>query len=155
MNRMLTVTMIALASLITLGCGPSGPSLGQVNGRVTLDDKPLPNVAVTFMPTGEGGTASGITDANGNYVLTHANGKGTPVGKNKVAVTTVQKPQSTVDMSQIPSDSPEYEKALKDAEGGYNVVFTEPIPEKYNAKTELEFDVKAGSQVIDLKLKSN
>jgi hypothetical protein len=155
MNRTLALTVAALASIFTLGCGPTGPGLGRVTGQVTLDGKPLPNVAVTFMPTGEGGTASGVTDANGKYELTHASGKGAPVGKNMVAVTTVQKAQSTVDFSQIPSDSPEYAKAVADAQSGYNVVIKEPIPEKYNSKTVLQFDVKSGSQVINLELKSN
>jgi hypothetical protein len=118
-----------------------------------MDGKPLPNVAVTFMPAGEGGTASGKTDANGKYELSHANGKGAPVGKNKVSVTTVQQTEAAVDMSQIPSDSPEYAKSMG-ASQNYNVTFTETIPAKYNVKTELQFDVKSGSQVIDLKLES-
>jgi hypothetical protein len=160
MNRKPFVPFVALVSVglmaaFVLGCGPTGPSLGRVTGKVTLDDKPLTNVAVTFMPTGEGGSASGVTDANGNYELNHANGKGAPVGKCKVAVTTVQKAQSTVDMSQIPSDSPEYAKALEASQSGYNVTFKEPIPEKYNVKTELQYDVKSGTQTIDLKLKSS
>jgi hypothetical protein len=155
MNRMLAVAIAALGWTIASGCAPGGPTLGKVTGQVTLDGKPLPNVAVTFMPAGEGGSASGITDANGNYELTHANGKGTPVGKNKVAVTTKQKPQESIDMSKIPSDSPEYAKALEQSQSGYNVIFKEPIPEKYNVKTELEFEVKSGSQVINLELKSS
>jgi hypothetical protein len=140
-----------------LGCGEGGPTLGKVTGKVTLDGKPVPDVAVTFMPT-EGGSGSGITDASGNYELTHSNGKGTPIGKNKVAVTTVNKPQSAaIDLSQIPSDSPEYAKAAAAASsaGEYNVKFTEPIPAKYNTKTELQFDIKSGSQVINLELKSS
>ncbi|HEX5105172.1 MAG TPA: carboxypeptidase-like regulatory domain-containing protein [Pirellulaceae bacterium] len=153
------VFAVAFASLLVLaaGCGPSGPSLGAVTGKVTLDDKPLANVSVVFMPVGEGGTASAITDANGNYELGHQAGKGAPVGKNKVSVTTVQQSKSTVDMSNIPSDSPEYAKM---AAGGsnaaeYNVQFTEPIPAKYNTQTTLEFDVKSGKQVINLDLKSS
>ena len=76
-----------------------------------------------------------------------------PVGKCKVAVTTVQKSQETVDMSQIPSDSPEYAKSMG-ASQNYNVKFTETIPAKYNVNTDLNFEVKSGSQVIDLKLES-
>src|SRR4029450_12884003 len=150
-------TAIALLSCaFAVGCGPAGPRLGKVTGLVTLDGKPLPNAAVTFMPVGEGGNASGNTDANGNYELTHASGKGATVGKNKVAVTTVQKQQeAAVDLSKIPSDSPEYAKALQQSNAGYNMIFKEPIPEKYNTKTTLEFDIKSGSQVINLELKSS
>ena len=155
MTRSLILVAITLLAISALGCSSGGPALGKVTGLVTLDGKPQPNVSVTFMPGGEGGSASGITDASGNYELSHPTGKGAPVGKNKVAVTTVQKPQSTIDMSQIPSDSPEYAKMLEQSQSGYNVIFKEPIPDKYNVKTELEFEVKSGSQVINLELKSS
>jgi hypothetical protein len=153
MYRLYSIPLLVLGCALLAGCGPGGPTLGKVTGKVTLDGKPLPNVAVTFMPT-EGGSASGITDASGNYELSHPNGKGTPLGKNKVSVTTVQKPTSTVDLSQIPSDSPEYAKALEASQSGYNVTFKEPIPEKYNLKTELQYEIKSGSQTINLELKS-
>lgn len=153
-SKLLTGTALIVACFALAGCGEGGPPLGTVTGQVTLDGKPAPNVAVTFMPVEGGGSASGITDANGNYELNHTTRKGAPIGKHKVAVTTVQQSQSTVDMSQIPSDSPEYAKAM--AEGGsYNVQFTEPIPEKYNKKTELEHEVKSGKNVINLELKTS
>jgi hypothetical protein len=155
MNRFFVVAASLLLCIIGSGCGEGGPALGKVTGKVTLDGKPQANVAVTFMPATGGGSASGITDASGNYELSHTSGKGAPVGKNKVAVTTVQQSQSTVDMSQIPSDSPEYAKAIAGGGAEYNVKFTEPIPAKYNVKTELEFEVKSGSQVINLDLKSS
>jgi len=156
MNRFLAIVSAScVLCFIGSGCGESGPALGKVTGKVTLDGKPQANVAVTFMPTAGGGAASGITDASGNYELSHTGGKGAPVGKNKVAVTTVQQSKATVDMSQIPSDSPEYAKMASGKNADYNVKFTEPIPEKYNVKTELEFDIKSGSQVINLDLKSS
>jgi hypothetical protein len=153
MNRLLLTSAVCLAGIGIIGCG-SGTRLGNVTGTVTLDGKPLEGVSVAFMPE-QGGVASGVTDASGKYELTHTDGKGAPVGKNKVAVTTIKKSASTVDMSQIPSDSPEYEKMMKAGGADYAKQVKEPIPEKYNAKTELEFDVKSGSQVIDLKLTSN
>ena len=153
MNRLLLLAACLLA-VVSLGCGPRGPSLGQVTGTVTLDGKPLPGVSVTFMPE-SGGVASGITDASGKYEITHSDGKGAPVGKNKVAVKTMNAPAAAVDISQLPSDSPEYAKMMASGGADYAKTVTEPIPEKYNAKTELQFDVKSGSQVIDLPLKSS
>ena len=80
---------------------------------------------------------------------------GAPVGKHKVAVTSIQQAKETVDLSQIPSDSPEYAKAIA-AQGSadYNVKFTEPIPAKYNTQTTLEHEVKSGSNEINLDLTS-
>src|SRR5262245_38752936 len=104
MYRNASLSLLVFAIALLAGCGEGGPRLGQVTGKVTLDGKPLPNVSVTFMPK-EGGTASGVTDANGNYELTHNNGKGAPLGKNMVAVTTVQKQSEAIDFSKIPSDS--------------------------------------------------
>jgi hypothetical protein len=102
-----------------------------------------------------GGVASAITDAMGRYDLTHPDGRGAPVGKNKVAVKSLNPATKSVDFSQIPSDSPEYQKMMASGGADYAKTVTEPIPEKYNAKTELQYEVKSGSQVIDLELKSS
>ena len=155
MRRFVGATAIIVFAVACWGCGPGGPTLGKVTGQVTLDGKPLPNAVVTFMPDGGGGTASGNTDANGNYELSHTLGKGAPIGKNKVAVTTLRKPQSSVEIPQISSDSPEYAKMIAAGGSEYNVQFTEPVPAKYNANTELQFEVKSGTQVINLELKSS
>jgi hypothetical protein len=155
MSRSLANTLLITGLATLTGCGPGGPALGKVTGLVTLDGKPLPNASVSFMPIGEGGVATGVTDASGKYELSHPSGKGAVVGKNKVAVTSIHKTESKVDMSQIPSDSPEYAKMLEQSNAGYNLIVKEPIPEKYNAKTELEFEVKAGSQEINLPLQSS
>lgn len=155
MNRWLSVFVTCLAGFGLLGCGTGGPRLGHVTGTVTLDGHPLPGVAVSFMPDEGGGVASDITDIDGKYELTHTDGKGAPVGKNKVAVTTVQHAATEVDMSQIPTDSPEYEKMMAAGGADYAKAVVERIPAKYNSKTELEYEVKSGSQVINLELKSS
>ena len=45
--------------LACLGCGPGGPEIASVEGKVTLDGKPLPNAAVVFIP--ENGRPAGAT----------------------------------------------------------------------------------------------
>lgn len=158
MNRngfLAAATALSVICLAALGCDGGG-SRGRVTGKVTLDGKPLPNAAVTFMPA-EGGASSGVTDAEGNYELGHFDGKGAVIGKHKVAVTTVQQASAAAAPS-LSADSPEY---AKQASGGSSAdyanakKFVEPIPEKYNVKTELEHEVKSGSQVINLDLKSS
>jgi hypothetical protein len=59
-----------------------------VAGRVTLDDKPVPNMIVNFTPQGEtaGNGALGHTDADGRYTLLDARGEaGAYVGEYKVS----------------------------------------------------------------------
>lgn len=117
------------------GCGDGAPEdtpeVGTVTGTVTLDGKPLPGVVVAFQPeTGRGST--GRTDEQGKYTLGYnAELDGAAVGMHKVTITT-------------PTEAP-------DPTGS----FKEPIPAKYNAKTELTEQVNAGENVIDFDLKSN
>ena len=92
--------MLALVSF-ALGCGSaySGPPLIPVEGTVTLDDKPLTDATVTFVPTGEGmGQSSfGSTDAQGRFVLKMAEGHaGAPAGRYKVVVSKWLNPDGTV-----------------------------------------------------------
>ncbi len=62
---------VCAVGLLTLGgCGKGRPELGQVAGRVTLDGKPLAGAVVMFFPLAGGRTASGTTDAQGEYRLT-------------------------------------------------------------------------------------
>jgi len=62
----------ALALAILAGCTDPVP-LVDVAGTVRLDDRPLPNVLVTFLPDPTRGTAGpcsrAVTDAQGRYRL--------------------------------------------------------------------------------------
>jgi hypothetical protein len=138
--------------LATIGCGPKGPELGSVTGKVTLDGKPVTNGLVTFMPVAGGRPATGKTDANGQYMLLGVDGKGALLGQHRVTVTTLQE---TVAVTEMRSDSPEYAKqAVVDPSAYDSAKVVEPIPARYNTNTELTEEVKSGSNVIDLELKS-
>jgi hypothetical protein len=156
MNRSFALFSLLVLFLASAGCTESGPSLGTVSGQVTMDGKPLPNVAVTFVPAAaEGGSsATGKTDANGNYELYTFDRKGAPIGKHKVSVTTVN--QGAGSAMDLPADSPEYAKQATGGGDDYSKVkpFVETIPAKYNSQTTLEHEVKSGSNKIDLPLTS-
>jgi hypothetical protein len=152
MKRFLAVAVLTIPILALLGCGDGGPPLGAVSGIVTLDGKPQPNVAVTFIPAEGGSPASGKTDASGKYELFCLDKKGAPLGKHKVAITTVQQSAAPAAV-EISSDSPEY--ANQGSSSDYNVKFTEPIPAKYNQQTELTAEVKSGSNEVNFDLKSS
>jgi hypothetical protein len=77
--------------LATAGCG--GGNIGQVEGTITLDGKPLPDVAVNFTPLnavdGVAPGSSGMTDSNGKYSLSMVMDEvaGAIVGQHKVVIT--------------------------------------------------------------------
>lgn len=149
MNRLFAAVCL-LVMLVCIGCD-SGPPLGSVSGKVTMDGQPMENVLVTFVPEQGGRAATGKTDASGQYELIYLTHKGALVGKHKVTVTTLQEAKKPV--SEMRSDSPEYQKYLKESQDDYNkAVVREPIPERYNAKTELVKEVSSGKNVIDLEL---
>ena len=155
MSRVLCIAAACcLACLVVIGCGPGGPELGTVTGKVTLDGKPVTNGLVTFVPVAKGGASIGKTDANGQYELLFVDRKGALLGQHKVTVTTVQEAAAVTLMR---SDSPEYMKQAASAtdKSAYNSAkVVEPIPARYNTNTELTKEVKSGANVIDLELKS-
>ena len=149
MFRLMAVASCVIG-LACVGCGESGPPLGTVSGVVTMDGEPLANALVTFTPEAGGRGSIGKTDAGGKYELAFVDGKGALIGNHKVSVTTIKEAAAVTEMS---SDSPEY--ANQGSSADYDKAETkEPIPEKYNTKTELTFDVKAGSNTYDIPLES-
>ncbi|MCI0360415.1 MAG: DUF4198 domain-containing protein [Planctomycetaceae bacterium] len=123
--------------LAVAGCGASAPAnVGRVSGQVTLAGQPLPDALVTFIPVKQGGsTALGKTDASGNYTLNYASGiDGAEIGPNRVSITTYApaNPDSDPPRAGVP----------------------EKVPAKYNLKTELTADVKAGNNTIDFSLEA-
>ena len=126
------VWMSAFLMLFLVGCsgGPSDmPEVGQVTGTVKLDGSPLAGAVVSFYPTEGGRTANGVTKDDGTYeVIYNSSTKGAKIGKNQVSVS----------------------KLSGGEEGGGD----ETIPAKYNQKTELNFEVKAGDNTYDIDLTS-
>ena len=126
--------------LITVGCSNTPgdqPDLGTVTGTVTMDEKPLAGVMVVFSPE-KGRSSMGTTDDAGNYELIYVGDtKGAKIGSHTISITTVQNDNS-------------------EEEGGAGAApFKETIPAKYNTKSTLTEEVKAGENVFDFQLTSN
>lgn len=122
-----------LVLLLLVGCGGSSGTapLGTVTGVVTMDGKPLEKVEVSFTPV-KGRPSAGLTDANGKYDLTYVdNVRGALVGEHTVRITTY-----------VEEDSPQAQN------------FKEPIPKKYNVKSEVKETVKPGRNEFNYKLES-
>lgn len=92
MNRVAFFALTSIAAAV-VGCSQQVGPVGEVievvdaSGVLTFQGKPLEGFTVTFMPVTGGRPASGITDAEGKFVLgTNGANDGAVAGANKVAV---------------------------------------------------------------------
>jgi len=131
----LTWTSVGCLGLL-LVCGCDGIECFPVSGKVTLDGRPLPDAAVSFMPDDEHGIPSlGVTDSNGVYTLRQtAELAGAPAGKYTVRITTFRegRPEADPPVPGVP----------------------EKVPAEYNVRTKLAAEVKPEENVIGFKLSS-
>lgn len=130
-SQALISRFVVLFGLCTLfGCG--GPEFGKVSGQVTLDGKPLHDIAVRFEDEG-GSAAIARTDKSGHYEMRYTVDQiGAPVGKHKVTIFTP-----------APLSEGTGERALP-----------EIVPAKYNSKSTLTQEVKSGGQICNFELTS-
>lgn len=129
------------------GCGgqTDQPELGQVTGTITLDGKPLSGFVVVFQPA-SGRPARGLTDADGKYELTYIRQtKGTKVGPNRVEIAPSEDGEAE-ESDNSDDDSKPVAKRSKSEKP--------TIPSRYNVKSELKADVKAGENKCDFALES-
>jgi hypothetical protein len=112
---------------IASGCSRDD-GLASVAGTVRLDGKPLAGAQVQFTVEGQPPSV-GRTDDNGYYDLSRTRSvSGATIGSNRVIVRTAR-----------------YQG---------NKLLPETLPAKYNTRTQLVYEVKAGSNQIDLELTS-
>jgi len=79
------------------GCGKAGPATLKVTGVVVIDDEPLADAEVTFIPS-VGRPASGRTDGGGRFTLTtFAPGDGAMLGEHVVTVSKEVPAKTTAD----------------------------------------------------------
>lgn len=130
--KLLGVTTAA-AALFVCGCGGSGPKLGRVSGKVTLDGQPLEGAAVEFHSQ-EGRGSIGVTDAQGSYQLSYTDDRmGAIIGQHTVRITMAAEELDADEDGRLPKSK---------------------IPPRYNHKSELSAEVKAGSNQLDFNLES-
>lgn len=128
---------VAALSALLAGCGPSGPQLSEVKGKVTVDGKPVPRAEIAFVPEAAGGSPSlGKTDAEGNYRLAFTQDRfGALIGKHKVTITSKK-----ISPNEMPDTGEPIDTAFV------------PIPKKYQGA--LTAEVKSSSNVINFELVS-
>lgn len=138
--------LAAMVLALLVGCSKTDPSLVAVTGTITLNDQPLTNATVTFIPKdgtpGFGGV--GKTDATGRYKLAGSrdNEPGIPPGAYRVVVSKRLMP----DGSEVPADdnTPPMMSPAK-----------ESLPDAYSsmAASSLSATVAAGGGPMDFALK--
>jgi hypothetical protein len=131
------------------GCG-SDLDLGEVQGVVKLDGKPLPNAVVTFTPKGGGPAGVGKTNAEGEYQLMTVDQLGAVIGEHTVSIIAVPEPTAVAPSSGHGGVS---ETGIDTSSATYKPPPVPKVPERYNAKTELTEKVESGSNTIDFDLK--
>lgn len=146
---------IILCLLLTALAGCGNGSLLPVEGIITLDDKPLDNVIVSFSPEGGGTSGAGVTDAQGKFILSSSLGRGLPEGSYRVAISE----QTTVEQSgpkfEEGSNSAAYEQMSMVNVNDYKQAKKKSrIPEKFDSKSELKATVGGPNKNFDFDLKS-
>lgn len=120
--------------LLSLGCSQQDyGDLGKATGVVSLDGQPYPGAMITFTPA-NGRPSIGLTNEDGAYELIYIrNTKGAVPGEHRVSISTVPPVQ--------PDDyrGPAYK---------------EPIPARYNRRSDLTRTVQLGTNTFDFELKS-
>jgi hypothetical protein len=79
---------IAIAALTPLACGPTGPGMAQVSGKVTYKGKPVPKGTIAFVSTNPGRrNATAEIQPDGSYKLQTENpGDGALLGEYNVTI---------------------------------------------------------------------
>lgn len=125
-----TIFVVSVALIVFLGCARS-PATGSVTGTIKLDSQPLTGTTIGFFPRDGSRPSFGLTNDKGEYEL-----RFTPTDKGAVPG----------------------EHDVKILKHGFDpdpvTMPPEPVPTKYNTKTELVKNVQAGKNVIDFDLLS-
>ena len=120
----------ATAALLT-GCGPSKAT---VSGEVKMDGQPLDSGVISFAPAAGGGASATADVKNGKYSV-----------------------QTTPGAKWVQISAPlviGQRKLSAGPDARVTDIREERLPERYNAKTELKCDLKAGGNVKDWSVES-
>ncbi len=136
--RLILVPAAILASFAGCGGPPDGLNRQAVTGTVRWNGEPMKAGLIQFQPSSPGTAAPGGAGiADGSYSIGRA--EGLVPGSYRVSITTA--PAAVQPAGALPGDSAPPPK--------------EPIPAKYNAKTDLLAEVKGdGPNKFDFELKA-
>lgn len=125
-----SMSLIAVMLVGVAGCGPHEVPKALVRGNVTLNGAPLKEGSIKFIPAaGDGPTTGAVLKSDGEYSAE------VPAGLMRVEITS---PKVTGKRKAYDTpDSPTIE------------ITEEQIPERYNAKSELKYEVVSGEKEVE------
>ncbi len=148
MSRVFCQVVLFSLLLVPFGCGPAKPSVYSVSGKVTVDGKPLPDVEIFFIGTGQNSqNYKGKTGADGSYSLSNPDDgrSGAQAGKYKIvlAVTGDAANKAMMNAMMQGGGNPD----AGPAQGAQL-----PFPKEYTSAdtSPKEVEVKAQSNTIDI-----
>jgi len=156
------LTLLVIGIGFSLGCpqGSDQPTVYPVTGTVTQGGTAVAGATVTFVPTGDGPSASGITDDSGKYALsTYAGGEGAVPGQFGVKIVKIETPEvGSGGGAGADQESAGYEAAQQAAqpvdEMASDAEPKNPLPQKYadTASSGLSHTVEQGDNTFDFSL---
>lgn len=126
----LLMPYLALGIMVLSGCGTSP---GTVSGEVTVDGVPLKKGVISFVPADGKGEPITVEIEDGKYELK------TLPGPKLIQVSAPR----------VVGKRKEYDAP----DAPLMEITEESLPERYNSKTELTFEVQSGSNTKNLELK--
>jgi hypothetical protein len=143
----------ALMLVLAAGCGRIQEA-AEVEGLITLDGKPLPDVEVMFSPDSlkgnQGNSASAYTGPDGRYTLrAKADGRGGPAtGLNRVTVTDLAAIQDMTAVA-VPGDTGTAQPAARPKVRRFPAAYSD-----LSATPLKDVEVKPGKQTLNFDVKS-
>jgi hypothetical protein len=125
---------IVVGLVVTAAGGCGGPAKAKVHGIVTFDGKPIKSGTIEFFPLDGKGQSAGTSITDGAYTVEAG------VGEMRVTVNAME-----VYGKHKAYDTPD-SPMIEDVRN--------PIPAKYNTKSELKQMLKAGDNEVNLDLTS-
>jgi predicted small lipoprotein YifL len=140
-QRRYWAVLLAVLALIDLsGCGESGPPAeprASVRGSITWEGKPIEEGTISFVPVGDTkGSPAMATISGGQYTLNRT--MGPAIGPNRVEIIGNRDTGKRIPAAPpATGEIPQYEQF---------------VPEKYNTRSRLETEIKAGDNKVDYDL---
>lgn len=146
MHRVFCRLLLLTLLVVNFGCGPAKVPVYSVSGKVTVGGKPLPDVEVFFIATGDKTqNYKGKTGSDGSYSLSNPDDQrsGAQPGKYKVVLAQTGDAASKAMMNAM---------AQGGGQGGPPQAAQLPFPQEYTSAdtSPKEVDVKAESNTIDI-----
>ena len=151
MRRILSIGALAFTAWLAAGC--SGREFAEVEGTVTLDQKPLSQAQVVFVPDiakgNTGNNAYAYTDDNGHYHLRadRDDRSGTVLGPHRVYFVDLTTVPNLLNLPALPGE--QARPAGPGAKLRFRRIYADLLETPFK-----DIDVKSGHQSIDFELKS-